>query len=120
MKRNPWIPVILATAFILILTSIPKVPTPPKTIHYLDKIAHFVIYFIWGYSLSFLWKSRKKRPRFLMFLFVVSLFLFPAFDELHQYLIPGRNPSFFDWIFDFAGASIAFSIFTRIPGRRRL
>ena len=39
--------------------------------------------------------------------------LFPVFDELHQYLIPERDPSFLDWLHDIVGAIVGFSIFTK-------
>ena len=113
MKKNPWILVILSSLLILLLTSIPKIPTPPREIYFLDKIAHFVIYFIWGFSLHLLWKSKKIRTKVFISSIFVSILLFPAFDELHQYLIPGRNPSFLDWFCDIAGAITGFSVFVK-------
>ena len=113
MRRNPWVLVILVSLFILILTSLPKVPTPETKIHFLDKIAHFVVYFIWGFSLSRVWRAKVAHSKLFTSLFLISIILFPAFDELHQYLIPERNPSFLDWFCDIAGAISSFSIFVK-------
>lgn len=113
MKRNPWIPVIIVSLFILILTSTPKIPTPPKNIHFLDKGAHFLIYFLWGFTLSRVWNSRNFLKKSFIICMFLALLLFPALDELHQFIIPGRNPSLLDWICDVAGCVLAFSIFSK-------
>lgn len=113
MKKNPWIPLILVSILILVLTSIPKVPTPQKKIHFLDKIAHFVIYFLWGFTLTLVWKSRAKHSKKIIISTILLVLLFPAFDELHQYLIPARNPSFLDYFADFTGAASGFLIFRK-------
>jgi VanZ family protein len=113
MKQNPWIPVIFVSLLILILTSVPKIPAPPRSIHFLDKVAHFLIYFLWGFTLSRIWNARfSKSAAFTAFMCATPV-LFPAFDELHQFLIPGRNPSLLDWVCDVAGAALGFSIFAK-------
>lgn len=112
MKKNPWIPVILVTILILALTSLPKIPAPRRDFS-LDKLAHFVVYFLWGYSLSRVWNLKDLLKRKFALCMILSLLLFPAFDELHQFIIPGRNPSLLDWIFDIAGSLIGFSIFAK-------
>ena len=117
MKRNPWIPIIATTITILILTSIPKVPKPPRSIYFIDKIGHFVIYFFWGYGLAILWKSKNNHSNLFISSILLSILFFPAFDELHQYFIPGRHPSFFDWISDFLGATTGFFLFVKVKNR---
>ncbi len=113
MKRNPWIPFITLSLFILLLTSIPKIPTPPGNIRCLDKIAHFAIYFFWGFTLARWWNLNPARSTPFIILICTAPLLFPVLDELHQYLIPGRNPSVLDWICDVAGAALGFSIFAQ-------
>lgn len=116
MKKNPWIPVILISLFILILTSIPRIPTPERKIHFLDKIAHFIIYFIWGYSLARVWRMKTIHTKLFISSIIIFIILFPVFDELHQYLIPERNPSFLDCVCDIAGAIAGLSIFAKWKG----
>ncbi len=120
MKRNPWLPVVVVTLIILTLTSIPRIPQPQTKIHFLDKIAHFIVYFLWGYSITFVWKIKNRRSTLAVLTVASVILLFPSFDELHQYLIPSRNPSILDWLADLAGATAGFAIFSefRIRGRR--
>lgn len=113
MKRNPWILLILVTLLILTLTSIPKIPKPPQRILFLDKIAHFVIYFLWGFALSRIWNSGSTKRALFAVLLYSSAVLFPALDELHQFLIAGRNPSLLDWLSDVTGAIAGFTIFAK-------
>jgi len=113
MKKHSWLPVIFASLFILILTSIPKIPQPHTQIHFLDKIAHFLIYFLWGYSITIVWRTRKTRTNLSFVIVLLIIVLFPALDELHQYLIPSRNPSILDWLADLAGAVAGFTTFAR-------
>jgi len=117
MKKNPYLPVILVTIVILILTSIPKVPTPQTTVHFLDKIAHLLIYFVWGYAITRVWRIKTNRTKLFTLSITAIIILFPTFDELHQFLIPARNPSFLDWLCDFTGAVAGFSIFAKIGKR---
>lgn len=113
MKRYPWIPVIVVSLLILTLTSIPKIPSPPKGFHSLDKIAHFLIYLLWGFTLSRVWKERSPRRKSFVIFICSAPLLFPALDESHQFLIPGRTPSLLDLGCDIAGAFLGFSIFAR-------
>jgi VanZ family protein len=113
MKKNPWLPIILVSALIFVLTSIPKIPTPPHKIHFLDKVAHFLIYLLWGYTLSRIWNHRGVLAKPFIISALLSLLLFPAIDETHQFMIPGRNASLLDWACDVAGAIIGFSLFAR-------
>ncbi|TES90717.1 MAG: hypothetical protein E3J87_09460 [Candidatus Cloacimonadota bacterium] len=113
MKKNPWLPVIIVSFAILILTSIPKVPTPVKKIHSLDKVAHFLIYFLWGYTLTIVWRVKANHTKSFISSIIIFIILFPAFDELHQYLIPSRNPSFLDWLCDITGAIAGFCAFAK-------
>ncbi|OQX55724.1 MAG: hypothetical protein B5M53_03945 [Candidatus Cloacimonas sp. 4484_209] len=111
MEKKSWFPFFLASILILILTSIPKIPQPHTHIHFLDKIAHFLLYFLWGYTITIVWRTRKTRTKLFFILVLIIIITFPAFDELHQYLIPSRTPSILDWLADLAGATAGFATF---------
>ena len=81
---------------IIILSSIPNVPTmklhTEKTEYRLDYIMHFCEYgfltfltFLWFAGSEFKFNTRK------IILITLSLMLFAFLDELHQKLIPGRT-----------------------------
>lgn len=80
---------------ILAVSSIPGSRLPEPLLPGLDKVAHFVEYGIWGW---FLLRSRFPLRR----AFSAAL-AFAAFDEIHQAWIPGRFPSFLDFVADAAG-----------------
>ena len=71
----------------------------------IDKIVHFIEYFILGILLINVIKikplSRKKWLGALIF-----LLLFPIFDESLQFFIPRRIPDIYDAIADIAGGFI--------------
>lgn len=90
-------------ALIFILSSLPNpMPKVPSAVG-LDKLAHAVEYFLFA---SLLWwaLSGSLVPRALI-LSVVIAALYAATDEIHQYFVPGRVMSPFDWIADAAGAA---------------
>ena len=84
---------------------LPDAPTP------WDKVAHFCYYglmavlLVHGLGRRWLW---------------VPLVLVPAvgaLDEWHQFYVPGRDASVFDWMADAAGTGVAVFAFWRIRGR---
>ncbi len=79
----------------LILTSIPQ-NRLISTTTLLSSLSHFFFYAT--LSILFLASFRVKKCKMLIFLILIA-----AFDELHQFLIPGRYPSFIDFFIDLAG-----------------
>ena len=89
---------------ILVVNSIPGDEIPLIRFPYFDKIVHFGIYFGFGFFLLMAviehleisgWRSIG-----------ISIFigtLFGAIDEFHQYVIPRRIPSFYDFSADALG-----------------
>ena len=89
---------------ILIINSTPGDQIPKINILHFDNFVHFSIYFGLGFLLLMAvieqWHLGGIKSIFL------SLFIggsFGAFDEFHQYWIPKRIPSFFDFVADISG-----------------
>lgn len=62
----------------------------------LSSLSHF--FFYTTLSLFFLSGINKDRKKM-----VITIFIIAVFDELHQFLIPGRCPSFIDIFIDLSG-----------------
>lgn len=74
------------------------------------KLAHFGIYSALGFSLNATCYNDYKLSRRLRPIFVLGFGLFyAAFDEVHQYFVPGRAMKFTDVFIDFCG--VAFGAF---------
>ena len=102
-------------AVIFTLSSIPGKEIPHVKIPHLDKLAHFVEYFILGFLLirAFL-NSNKGISRTL--LVAVSIFIAAGFaitDELHQGTIPNRETDIVDFMFDSIGAATGVLIYKK-------
>jgi VanZ family protein len=72
-----------------------------------DKVAHFLEYSILGF-LAGRWERNQyghSWPRSLVTALWLGLSI-ATLDELYQGWIPGRTPSFLDWIADASGVSL--------------
>ena len=94
-----WVMVVLYAAAIFLLSSTPKPPTDEDvglSIPFFDKIAHFMIYFVFGYLIYRASEEEGKGPHFSYF--IGSLYAF--FDEIHQYFVPNRHTDPADFMVD--------------------
>ena len=90
--------------------------------HLVRKIAHFMVYLLWGGLLSALvylyGLSRAKQA-----LIVLSAgFIYACSDEFHQLFIPGRGAQWSDVFLDFSGVAAGLVIFwliSRFVHKRR-
>lgn len=97
----------LWAAFILALTSLPgsAVPDVGNVPSGTDKVLHATIYSVFGWlCVRALDPSRFRWTSCL--LVMVGIAIFAAADEWHQSLIPGREPSVWDWVADVTGAAV--------------
>ena len=80
---------------------IPKIDIPN-----IDKLFHFVEYFILGALLvrAFANSSDKANFKLILFLSILIASAYGAFDEFHQRFVPGRNPEIFDILSDIMGS----------------
>jgi VanZ family protein len=84
-----------------------------------DKVEHAAVFGILAlfFALSF---KEKKREAFGKRVLTVTLLaiLYGFSDELHQYFVPGRNPSLWDLCADGAGGFLAAYFSLRTRGNR--
>lgn len=71
--------------------------------HPLRKLAHFGEYACMGVLLYLIWSPWLNRGRKLYWLIIVWVFVSAAFDEFHQWFVPGRYSSFADVSLDTCG-----------------
>lgn len=94
-----WIFIFMATS-----VSVDTLPTPRVS----DKLLHFGAFAVLGFLLDLAARVQKKnawiRANHFVFTYVVIL-LYGAFDEIHQYFIPGRFADYMDWLADMAGGA---------------
>jgi len=76
------------------------------TISNFDKVAHAFLYFIFE-ILVFLMLKNSKLARFSVPLAILVVLLYGLTDEFHQYFVPGRDASVFDFAADCIGIAIA-------------
>lgn len=72
-----------------------------------DKVVHACLYAVLGAALA----HARWRIRTIPHAAMVAIgALYGASDELHQLLVPGRAPSFGDWLADVAGVAIGYGV----------
>ncbi len=97
------LPALIWAALIFIASSIPRTPKLRVNIFSLDKMIHFVEFGIFGILLLLFFSGYRGLSRRSI---AVSLFVgivWAALDEYHQFFVPGRNPSVYDFMADVAG-----------------
>ncbi len=76
------------------------------------KCAHFSLYTVLGFSLSFAWTVPPAIPQWKRMTYAVLCGIFyAASDELHQYFVPGRACQVRDVCIDTAGVLLGSGIF---------
>lgn len=99
-----WAAAVACAVLIFIVSSMPNpMPRVPSAIG-LDKLAHVVEYFIFTGLLW--WALSGSGVSRALVLAVVAAAVYAATDEIHQYFVPGRVMSVFDWLADVTGAAL--------------
>jgi VanZ family protein len=78
----------------------------PKGIFGVDKIQHFIAYFVLAVVVG-LWFSPERWQKWAwkpFFISVAIAALYGIIDEVHQYFVPGRESDVWDWLADSIGA----------------
>lgn len=103
-----YLPSIIWSFIILILCSIPGKEFPDTAfvnIPHLDKIVHFILYFILSY---FIIRDFLKRNTLNINIYILTVFfvivLGTGIEILQHYLIPFRTGEIFDMLFNVMGA----------------
>lgn len=104
-QRFLWISAICITIFILIASLFPTSGNSINLWH-LDKVGHFLAYFIFSINLCFLFKKKNKRITFLILAIFLGVIL-----EIIQFYIPGRDRSIYDGIINTIGVGMGTYLF---------
>lgn len=90
-------------ALIFFVSALPKLPTLPSLFG-IDKVQHAAAYLILGLLLNRGAALVGMKP--YVYSFTIGA-MYGAFDEIHQWFVPGRDMSGMDWLADVAGIVIA-------------
>lgn len=120
-----WIPAIVWTALIFIVSSIPTLPSVGFRLAFADKIAHAIEFAGLGLFLTigFGGADGERGRRQTALLVIASGLTIGFLDELYQLAVPGRRVEFLDWVADSVGvvagygAAVAYSARRRTRGR---
>lgn len=105
-RKFSLISAVIVGIFIFYISSLEFPPSPFYVFSYITIIYHFSMFFLFSF---FLLISGKFEKRFILVVLPISL-AYACLDELHQFFVPGRDPSFFDVGIDFAGSLAGFLI----------
>lgn len=113
VKRNPLVwyqgPMIMWAILLFVASSIPGDDIPDFGFFTHDKLLHFLMYVVFAATV---YRGVKVQRRFSLlamrpYLFTCILVaLYGASDEIHQYFVPNRTSSFYDWLADSAGGVV--------------
>ena len=109
----PWL---LYSGLIFTMSSFELKGLPSVTILGWDKVIHLIEYMFYAIFAGIaLLAFDKKRLKFNIILtaFLVTI-LFGASDEIHQYFVPGRSCSIYDFIADCVGAILGLILFQKL------
>jgi VanZ family protein len=114
----------LVMAGIWFLSSQSTLPKP-KGILGIDKVQHFIAYFVLAAAIGFwFFPGRQQKWRWKpVFVSVVIAAVYGVIDEVHQYFVPGRECSVWDWLADSIGAvfgSLTILFLFRVIGQHRV
>ena len=101
-----WTPVVLWMALLYYSSSIHGEDIPKIDIPNIDKLFHFVEYFVLGALLVRAFANSSDKTNFKL-IFLLSILIASAYgvlDEFHQRFVSGRSPEIFDIISDIIGS----------------
>ena len=102
--------VFMATFLFVAALKIGKVKSVPPLWH---KVEHFLYYGAMTVLVAVAYGRRY------VWLAPLTISIVGALDEWHQYYIPNRNSSVYDWMVDTVGALLAIYVYVKIMEKRR-
>jgi VanZ family protein len=103
-----WIPVFLWMGIIFYSSSISGEDIPKFGIPNIDKLFHFIEYFVLGFLLvrAFFHSLSKPNYKYIFIAAVLIASLYGASDEFHQRFVSARTCDIFDLLSDIIGSSL--------------
>jgi VanZ family protein len=106
-RLRAWGPAGAWAALLFGLSALPELSTA-ATIPYGDKVAHLLVYSVFGALLAF-GRGRSERPVPHVLLLLIGA-LYAVSDEWHQFYVPGRVPDVADWAADLVGLVAGYTV----------
>ena len=115
-----WIPPILWVGVIFALSSTPVNGFPRVDIPHLDKVVHFLLFFLFGVFIARAHRaSVPGTPRVKVAVMSVLLAgTYAFFDECHQQFIPGRMVEAGDLVADLMGLGVGIACYLVCANRK--
>lgn len=99
-----------ATVWAILIFTASSISTPPSVgpeFVMKDKVVHMLVYCIFGVLLQRSFSTMEKlAPRSVLLALAVGI-AYGALDEFHQYFVPGRDSSVYDFVADGAGVGLS-------------
>ncbi len=115
MKKILWsIPAIILTIVLFILSNVEYSIVPELSLTFVDKIAHFIAFFVYTVFVIIAIAPYASSKRKLIKLSIAWSAFYGVFDEVHQYYVPGRDCNIYDWFADLAGVILAIVLLKHI------
>ena len=115
----PWQFLMLA---IFIQSSIGSLKLPDFGVNFSDKILHFIVFGILGLLTARGLRNVKNRivnENYISITLLICI-VYGILDEIHQYFVPGRYFSWWDWVADILGVIILVWIYKRFVESSKL
>lgn len=109
-----WIPALFIIGVSCYLSSKEHIEAMP-TFFNADKLVHLVCFAGLAFWVAFGFDTKEYSRVWIPVVFVM---LYGAFDELHQSCVPGRMASVYDWLFDAVGGVVGSVVY--VWARRNL
>jgi len=105
------LPALIYALLIFGLSSFSSLSTPELGLSFQDKLYHISEFAIFGFLI---YRSLGNWKRLKGYRYSLSLLIgafWGATDELHQYFVPGRDSSLWDFLADLLGLAVVIGIF---------
>ena len=116
-RKIPYFTVFLVIIAVAIF-GLSSYPMPKKQfpIPFLDKIFHFLAFCVFAAMTYGSLRENRVKKRIVLWTLSISAF-YGAAIEIYQYFVPYRECSFYDWLADVAGATVAVLVLPKIMTR---
>lgn len=114
-KRLYLVLLLLWASLTFLLTSLPNAELPVR-FRFADKVAHLGFYGMMGVLCGLWRRASGASPGQAVLQALLFIAVAGAVDEVHQYWIPGRTMSRFDWLADLLGGGTG-SVFSVVLPR---